>query len=106
MKTAANTKIFREWLSSIKDERTRAIVTQRIERLKRGLGDVKCVGGKLMELRIDVGAGWRVYYVDVDNTLIMLLAGGTKRTQRSDIANAKQLLNDLELALAAREKKR
>ena len=57
LKTVKKTKHFSDWLSDIKDAKTKAIIAQHIVRLENGLGDVKAVGGGVRELRIDVGPG-------------------------------------------------
>jgi putative addiction module killer protein len=83
---------FTAWLDGITDPSVRGLVVARIKRLERGLmGDVEPVGGGVSELRIHVGAGWRVYFTQRGAHLIVLLAGGSKRTQRSDIKRAKAL---------------
>ncbi len=81
---------FREWLVSLKDKKTRAIIEKRIERLHRGdFGDAKKLNGDLYELRTHYGAGYRVYWGDLAGILVILLCGGTKRTQKRDIQKAK-----------------
>jgi len=88
---------FTEWLEGLRDERVRGIVVARIKRLQMGLmGDVEPVGEGVSELRIHFGAGWRVYFIQRGKQLIVLLAGGTKRTQGSDIKRAKALAALLE----------
>ncbi len=70
----------------------RGVVVARIKRLERGpLGDVEPVGEGVFELRIHVGAGWRVYFTRRDGHVVVLLAGGSKRTQTTDIQRAKVL---------------
>jgi putative addiction module killer protein len=69
----------------------------RIKRLERGLlGDVEPVGDGVSELRIHVGAGRRLYFTRRDGQIIVLLVGGSKRTQKKDIKRAKELAAMLE----------
>lgn len=83
---------FTAWLNKLPDATVKGIVVARIKRLELGLpGDVEPVGGGVSELRIHVGAGWRVYFTQRGGKLIVLLAGGSKRTQKSDIKRAKAL---------------
>lgn len=83
---------FTKWLETLPDVKVRGVVLARIERLGRGLlGDVEPVGEGVSELRIHVGAGWRVYFIQRGAELIVLLAGGSKRTQKKDIQQAKSL---------------
>src|SRR5271169_3183377 len=83
---------FITWLDGLKDNRVRGAVLERIKRLSFGLlGDFKAVGGGVIELRIDFGAGWRLYYTQCGAQIVVLLAGGSKRTQKKDIKRAKAL---------------
>jgi len=83
---------FTAWLGDLADVTVRGVVVARIKRLERGLmGDVEPVGEGVSELRIHVGAGWRVYFTQRGEQLIVLLVGGSKRTQKSDIKRAKAL---------------
>jgi putative addiction module killer protein len=76
----------------LKDSRVRGAVVARIKRLSFGLlGDFKAVGEGVIELRIDFGAGWRLYYTQHGARIILLLAGGSKRTQKKDIQRAKAM---------------
>ena len=78
-----------EWLQGLRDSATRARIVARLDRLKAGLlGDWKTVGGGVCELRIDHGPGYRVYYGQEGQTLILLLFGGDKSTQAKDIEKA------------------
>lgn len=83
---------FTEWLDGLSDASVRGIVAARIKRLERGLmGDVEPVGDGVSELRIHFGAGWRIYFVQRGDQLMVLLVGGSKRTQKTDIKRAKAL---------------
>jgi putative addiction module killer protein len=83
---------FTTWLDGLKDETVRGVVVARIKRLELGLmGDVQPVGAGVSELRIHLGAGWRLYFTQRGSQLIVLLAGGSKRTQKKDIKRAKAL---------------
>ncbi len=91
------TTVFREWLENLVDRRVIEHIAQRIVRLQAGLlGDVKPVGAGISELRIDYGPGYRLYFVQRGDVLIVLLCGGDKRTQRRDIARAKALATEPE----------
>ncbi|MBT9613203.1 MAG: type II toxin-antitoxin system RelE/ParE family toxin [Burkholderiales bacterium] len=88
---------FTEWLDGLSDVSVRSVVLARIQRLALGLmGDVAPVGEGVSELRIHIGAGWRVYFVQRGGAIIVLLAGGSKRTQKSDIKRAKILASRLD----------
>jgi putative addiction module killer protein len=88
---------FTEWLSGLADDSVRGVILARIKRLALGLtGDVAPVGDGISELRIHVGAGWRVYFVQHGAQIIVLLAGGSKRTQKNDIKRAKVLASLLD----------
>ena len=91
------TAVFREWLDDLADRQAAARIAQRIVRLQAGLlGDAKSVGERVMELRVDAGPGYRVYFVQRGRILIILLCGGDKKSQRRDIERAKALADELE----------
>ena len=93
--TAAGVQPVAAWLGSLRDSMARLRIAARIERLGKGLpGDWKNVGGSVCELRIDVGRGYRVYYAQHGNALILLLCGGDKRTQTRDIERAHDYWKD------------
>jgi len=83
---------FSAWLDALPDINVRSVVIARLKRLELGLmGDVEPVGEGVSELRIHLGAGWRVYFVQRGTQVIVLLAGGSKHTQKRDIKRAKAL---------------
>jgi putative addiction module killer protein len=80
----------------LRDRQARARINARIRRLSLGnFGDVKPIGEGVSELRIDFGPGYRVYFVQRGQTLVVLLAGGDKRTQDRDIKKALKLAREL-----------
>jgi putative addiction module killer protein len=86
------TETFQKWRIHLKDERIRALIASRLDRLAFGnAGDVKPVGHGISELRIDYGPGYRIYFQRRGNTIIILLCGGDKSTQAKDIQTAKRL---------------
>jgi putative addiction module killer protein len=86
------TELFAEWLDGLRDIQARARVQARIERLAHGnAGDVQPVGEGVSELRIHYGPGYRVYFKQRRRELIILLAGGDKKTQAADIQTALRL---------------
>ncbi|MGH9802411.1 MAG: type II toxin-antitoxin system RelE/ParE family toxin [Blastocatellia bacterium] len=86
---------FKEWLAKLKDRQAEARIDVRLARLRNGnLGDVKSVGEGVFELRIDYGPGYRVYFANSGETLVVLLCAGDKRTQTADIKLAKKYWND------------
>ena len=91
------TEQFAKWIDNLRDLRGRARILARIARLAAGNpGDVKPVGEGVSELRIDTGPGYRVYYVKKGSEWVILLAGGDKSTEATDIDAALQLARDLE----------
>jgi len=90
------TDVYATWLDSLSDIRARARILARVERLATGNhGDVKPVGEGVSELRIDYGPGYRVYFKKHGRELVILLAGGDKHTQSSDIKTALRLARNL-----------
>lgn len=88
---------FTRWLNGVPDAKVKAVVAARVRRLSLGMpGDVVPVGEGVSELRIHLGAGWRVYFVQRGNELIVLLAGGSKKSQAADICKAKALAKTLD----------
>lgn len=90
------TQEFTSWLTALKDRRAKAKIVSRLQRLINGLaGDVRPVGEGISELRVPEGKGYRVYYKQSGNTIIVILCGGDKNTQTKDILRAKQLAKEL-----------
>jgi putative addiction module killer protein len=99
MNTFARTEAFDKWLRALKDSKARARIAQRIESAQAGtFGDCEPVGEGVAEMRIHVGAGYRVYYTRIGNTIYLLLAGGAKSTQKRDIRRALEMAQSLRKA--------
>jgi len=91
------TVVFANWFNDLRDKRAKARIQARIDRLEVGhFGDVAPVGEGVRELRIFYGPGYRVYFVKHGTALVILLSGGDKSTQNSDISKAKELAKQLE----------
>ena len=90
------TTVYRDWIDGLRDIVGRARIQVRVDRLVHGNpGDHRRLKGGLSELRIDFGPGYRVYFVERGDELIILLAGGDKSSQRSDIEKARRLAENL-----------
>ena len=86
---------YRQWSTRIRDEKLRTAISTRLTRLETGnLGDFKRLNQDLYELRIHYGSGYRIYFGSFQNTVIILLCGGTKGTQQRDITRAQNYWND------------
>ena len=87
---------FRDWLDRLRDERAKAQIAARIRRMEQeNPGDVRALGGGLIEMRIDFGPGYRIYWVRRGRSIILLLCGGDKRSQQRDITKARALIEEL-----------
>ena len=87
---------FDQWLAALRDQRAIAKIVSRIERLAMGnAGDVKAVGAGVSELRVDYGPGYRVYYKQVGNRILLIPCAGDKSTQDRDIRHAKAIAAQL-----------
>jgi putative addiction module killer protein len=97
MYSILQTEEFTAWLSSLKDGMTRLRLARRLEKAQAGnLGDVRAVGTGVWEMREFFGPGWRMYYVQRGQELLIMLGGGDKSTQQADIAKAQALAAQLE----------
>lgn len=94
MITVSYTPQMEKWLKSLKDKTAAAKIKVRIRRMQEGnFGDVKPVGSGVSEMRIHSGKGYRVYFANRNNEIVILLCGGDKDTQQTDIKIAKELAN-------------
>lgn len=90
------TEEFNDWLNGLKDLVIITRITNRIKRIKEGnLGDYKSIGDRVSELRLQFGAGYRIYFTLRENVIIILLCGGDKSTQSRDIERAKQMAGEV-----------
>ncbi len=96
MYTVLETDTFIDWVSSLRDRPTRIRLRRRLGKAARGnLGDVKSVGDGIWEMREFFGPGWRMYYLQRGELVIMMLGGGDKSSQASDIEAAKAIAKEL-----------
>ena len=96
MKDIRETEAFSKWLKDLRDRQARARILVRIRRLSLGNpGDVAPVGEGVSEMRIHYGPGYRVYFVELGPTVIVLLAGGDKKSQQRDITRALELAKEM-----------
>lgn len=90
------TEVYRDWINALKDRAGRARIQMRIDRLAHGNpGQHRNLTEGVSELKVDAGPGYRVYYTERGDELIVLLAGGDKSTQRQDIKTAIALARNL-----------
>ena len=95
--TVKRTAEFDDWLAGIKDGLTRIRLAKRLDKVQRGLlGNVEPVGEGVSEMREFFGPGWRMYYIERNGTIIVMLGGGDKSTQQADIAAAIALCKSIE----------
>lgn len=89
------TDTFSSWLTGLRDKKAKARILARLDSARLGnLGDCKAVGGGIREMRVHVGAGYRVYFVQRQKIVLLLLCGGSKSSQTRDIERAKRLLRE------------
>lgn len=89
--TANGREPFIEWYDSLRDSKTQNRIDRRLERVETGnLGEYKLIGDGVFELILDFGPGYRIYFGEVDNIIVLLLCGGGKNSQNRDIERAKQ----------------
>ncbi|WP_068317907.1 type II toxin-antitoxin system RelE/ParE family toxin [Polycladidibacter hongkongensis] len=89
------TQEFKRWLNHLNDREAKRAIVARLARMESGLfGDAKPVGGGLSELRLHIGKGYRVYYKKTGNTVLLVLCGGSKSSQHSDIKAAHDLARE------------
>lgn len=97
MITVRETGQFKEWIRALKDRKTKQVINAHVRRISTGnFGDNKPIGDGVSELRIDYGAGFRVYFTRRGDEIVILLCGGDKSTQSRDIEAAKEIAANLE----------
>ena len=90
------TDVFASWLVGLRDVRAQARILARLESARLGnLGDCKAIGAGIREMRIRTGSGYRVYFVQKKQVMLLLLCGGSKASQTRDIARAKKMAQEL-----------
>lgn len=92
LETDEGKSLFREWYDSLKDKVTKVRVRRCLDRLELGnFGDTKSVGEGVYELRLQFGAGYRIYFTRLGNSVVILIAGGDKSSQQKDIVKAQEM---------------
>ena len=90
------TGVFRKWLNTLRDKTARTVILKHIDRMKNGnLGDTKNLGEQIFEKRIFYGAGYRLYFINKNGQLIIILCGRDKSSQPKDIKKAKQIVKEI-----------
>ena len=90
------TDVFASWLIGLRDVKAQARILARLESARLGnLGDCKAIGSGIREMRIHTGSGYRVYFVQKKQVILLLLCGGSKSSQARDIARAKKMAQEL-----------
>jgi len=96
LKTIYTTEVFDVWFESLKDKQTSRLIQARIDRAEEGnFGDHKSVGERVSEMRIHHGPGFRVYFIEREFEIVILLAGGDKSSQSKDIKQAQDIARQL-----------
>lgn len=91
-----STEVFDDWIDGLRDSTVRIMLFKYIDRMADGnLGNIRPVGDGVMERKINVGPGYRIYFVKSGQAILILLCGGDKSTQQRDIARAKQLKQEV-----------
>jgi putative addiction module killer protein len=99
LNTLLRSSDFDVWLSHLPDQKAKARILARLASATFGnFGDCESVGEGVSEMRIHVGAGYRIYYTRTGSTIYVLLAGGVKASQTKDIAKAKRMARELKRA--------
>lgn len=95
MVQVAQTETFRAWHNGLRDQRAVKRIADATVRLGRGLGDIKRLSAAVSEMKIDYGPGYRLYFTRRGKTLVILLCGGDKSSQRNDIQKAEALAAEI-----------
>lgn len=91
------TDTLEKWLAGLGDKKAKARILAWLESVRLGsLGDCKVIGGGLRELRVHAGPGYRLYFVQREKVVVLLLCGGSKSTQMRDIERARRVLKEIE----------
>ena len=97
MNTFSRSSDFDEWLSKLSDQKAKARILARLLAASLGnFGDCESVGGGVSEMRVHVGAGYRIYYTRLGTTAYVLLAGGNQGVAEKDITEAKRMADELQ----------